>query len=88
MLYQTILNTIKEYQESILNIELKINSLKSKISPANITRTHIIGKVLQNDYPIKPKKKLIIIVAFITGLILSIFFVFFIEFIKDFKEEK
>ncbi len=36
----------------------------------------------------KPKRKLIVIVSFITSLILSIFLVFFIEFIKDAKNRK
>jgi len=34
-----------------------------------------------DENPVKPKKALIIIVAFITGLILSIFIVFTMEFI-------
>ena len=36
----------------------------------------------------KPKRKLIVIVAFITSIILSIFLVFFIEFIKDAKRRR
>jgi len=86
-IYQTILSTIGEYQDKILKIKLQINNLKEKISPLNITQTSIVGKIIKHDYPVKPKKKLIIIVAFITGFILSIFLVFFIEFIKGLKEE-
>ena len=37
---------------------------------------------------IKPKKRLIVIVTFITSFILTIFLVFFIEFIKSTKEEE
>jgi uncharacterized protein involved in exopolysaccharide biosynthesis len=47
-----------------------------------------VGAILTNDYPAKPKKKLIIIVAFITGLILSVFLVFVIEFFRGFKENE
>ena len=36
----------------------------------------------------KPKRKLIVIVAFITSLILSIFLIFFIEFIRDAKKSR
>ncbi|RXI27796.1 Wzz/FepE/Etk N-terminal domain-containing protein [Aliarcobacter trophiarum] len=36
----------------------------------------------------KPKKALIVTVAFVTGFILSIFLVFFMQFINSFKEEK
>ena len=35
----------------------------------------------------KPKKALIVTVAFITGFILSIFLVFFIQFIQSIKKE-
>ncbi len=87
-IYQALLTSLKGMNDKILNIRLQINRLKSKISPLNITRTTIIGHIKQYDHPVKPKKKLIIIVAFITGLILSIFLVFFIEFIKGMKEEE
>jgi uncharacterized protein involved in exopolysaccharide biosynthesis len=48
----------------------------------------VVGEYIAKDYPIKPKKRLIVTVAFVTGFILSIFLVFFIEFIKGFKEEE
>jgi uncharacterized protein involved in exopolysaccharide biosynthesis len=86
-IYQITLNKINDYQNQITNTKLQIASLKSKISPLNINQTSIIGTIKQKPYPIKPKKKLIITVAFITGLILSIFLVFFIEFIKTLREE-
>ena len=86
-IYQTLLTNIKQMNDDVLDIKLKINQLQAEISPLNITRTSVIGHIKQHDYPIKPKKKLIIVVAFITGLILSIFLVFFIEFIKSMKEE-
>ena len=51
--------------------------------------TKQIGEVQIGNTPINlPKKKLIVVVAFVTGFILSIFFVFFLEFIRDFREEK
>ena len=61
--------------------------VKSLMLPHNYKNTEIIGKIMISDNPIKPKKKLIVIVSFITGLILSIFLVFFLEFIRGFKEE-
>jgi len=87
-IYQVLLSNIKKTNDEILNIRLKVNELKDKISPLNITRTNVIGEIKQQDTPVKPKKKLIVIVAFITGLILSIFLVFFFEFVKSMKEEK
>ena len=84
---QTILTNIQDIQDKITKVKIQITNLQQQISPINIQKTHIIGKITKHDYPIKPKKKLIITVAFITGLILSIFLVFLIEFIKGLKEE-
>lgn len=42
-----------------------------------------IGKVNIGDKPIKPKKQLIVAVAFMSGLILGIFLAFFMEFISN-----
>ena len=87
-LYATLLNNISEIQSEITKNELTITNLENTLSPANTTLTHIIGTVKKSPNPIKPKKKLIITVAFITGLILSIFLVFLIEFIKSLKDEE
>ena len=87
-IYQVTLDNISTYKSSVLKINLQIADLESKISSVNITRTHIIGNIKESNHPIKPKKKLIVIVAFVTGFILSIFLVFFIEFIRSEKEEK
>jgi uncharacterized protein involved in exopolysaccharide biosynthesis len=86
-IYQSILSSIADYQKQLLNIDLEITNLKTLLLPSNFIHTSIIGKIIKFDHPVKPKKKLIIIVAFITGFILSIFLVFFIEFVKGLKEE-
>lgn len=65
----------------------KINDLELQISPHNIQNTKLIGDIITNEYPVKPKKKLIIAVSFVTGFILSIFLVFFMEFIRSFKDK-
>lgn len=76
-----ILNT------SILSqLEEERNLIQSLLLPHNYKNTQIVGKILINDYAIKPKKTLIVIVSFITGLILAIFLVFLIDFIRGFKE--
>lgn len=50
--------------------------VESMLLPHNYKNSAVIGRVITNDYPIKPKKKLIVAVAFIAGFILSIFLVF------------
>ena len=69
-----------------LKLQERIEQLKFNISNQNIQNSQVMGNYIVYDYPVKPKKKLIIIVAFVSGLILSIFLVFFIEFIKSMKE--
>jgi len=71
----------------INNLIEKRNLIKSMLLPYNYKNSQIVGKVLTQDHATKPKKKLIIVVAFITGFILSIFLVFFLSFIRSMKEE-
>jgi len=78
---------IIKYKNQIVEINNKIKILKYNISPANIQNFKVVGGYIYKDKPVKPKKTLIVIVAFITGFILSIFLVFFIEFIKSLKED-
>ncbi len=75
-------------------ITTSINNLKDEklristlMLPHNYKNTQIIGKIITHDYAVKPKKKLIVIVSFITGFILSIFLVFFLDFIGK-KEDQ
>ena len=61
----------------------KKNILESMLLPYNYKNSEVVGKIITNDYPVKPKKKLIVAVAFVMGFILSIFLVF----IRSMKEE-
>ena len=82
---QTELNNAKN---QIYSLQNSIDTIELSISPMKIKKTTIVGKIEMNDHPIKPKKKLTIIVAFITGLMLSIFLAFFLEFILGLKKEE
>lgn len=83
-------DSLEEFESEKNNIEvIKIEKLEEGLKalnvlmqPHNYKNTEVVGNIMTNDYPIKPKKSLIVAVAFITGLILSIFFVFFLEFIR------
>lgn len=74
----TVINELREKKVLIASLLL----------PHNYKNSEVVGKILTNDNPIKPKKTLIVVVAFVTGFILSIFLVFFLQFIAGFKEEK
>jgi uncharacterized protein involved in exopolysaccharide biosynthesis len=92
----TLRDSLEEYEAKkdqlefieTAQIEEELNILKSLMESHNYKNTDIIGKVMTNDYPVKPKKKLIVVVAFVTGFILSIFLVFFMEFIRGFRQEQ
>lgn len=89
-------DTIKKLEDKI-NIELKTkisqleekkNITKFKFSKENISNAKLVGNYVISDYPVKPKKMLIIIISFITAFVLSIFIAFFINFIRDNKITK
>ncbi len=81
---QTELQKVKQY---ISELKTKVEELKLSITPLMMKPTHIVGEIETLEGPIKPKKLLIVIVAFITGLMLSIFLAFFLEFLRGEKEE-
>jgi len=69
---------------TINNLIERKKLVESMLLPHNYKNSEVIGRVITNDYPIKPKKKLIVAVAFIAGFILSIFLVFIMNaFRKD-----
>ena len=76
----SIINKIYALKNSVNNIELSM-------SPLRIHKTVIVGNIEELAKPVKPKKKLIVIVSFITGLMLSIFLAFFLEFIQSERKE-
>lgn len=80
------LNVELPYKKVKLNEE--IQQLKYNKSEQNIQNSKVIGEFVVKDSPLKPKKRLIVAIAFITGLMLSIFMVFFLEFIRVAKKEE
>ena len=79
--------------EKLTKIDLVLLKEKRELTilsmqPHNYENTKIVSKIITQDKPIKPMKKLIIIVAFITGLILSVFLAFFLEFIRGMEENE
>ncbi|GIT98463.1 Wzz/FepE/Etk N-terminal domain-containing protein [Sulfurovum sp. TSL1] len=87
-LMSTTLPALEREIESLKRIDLA--SLQEKrhltilsMQPHNYKNTKIVGSIITQDKPVKPKKALIIIVAFITGLMLSTFLAFFLEFINQ-----
>ena len=80
-------------KESISNLEINKLIERKKILESltldyNIKNSDIVGKIQINDYPVKPKKALVVVVSFVTGFILSIFIIFFMQFIQGLKKEE
>ena len=79
---------LQETQSLLSKLKAKESTMKLAISPLRIKPTHIVGKVEVLKRPIKPKKLLIVIIAFITSLMFSVFLVFFLAFLSALKDEK
>ncbi|WP_157840863.1 GNVR domain-containing protein [Halarcobacter anaerophilus] len=77
-----------DISERIQNLKDKLQLEKLKLTNVSIKNSEIVGNIIVDEDPIKPKKILIIAVAFVTGFILSIFLVFFIEFVNSIKKEE
>ena len=65
-----------------MKLKEQIEQLKFNMSLQNLQNSQVVGHYIVHDYPVKPKKKLIIIVAFVTGFILSVFLVLLYTFIR------
>jgi len=86
-LIQGLQDKIEELQlhkQRIRNIDLR--RVKLEMTEPYTRNTRVLGRIEVSEDPVAPNKKLIIAVAFVTGIILSVFLIFFIEFIKGFKD--
>ena len=68
---------------SLYKLEESKQIAESLLLSHNYKNTQIVGEIMTNDFPVKPKKKLIVAVALVTGFIISIFLVFLFNFIKQ-----
>ena len=69
-------NKKDELETTVINdLHEKKQLVESMLLPHNYKNSAVVGKIITSKHPIKPKKKLIVAVAFIAGFILSIFLV-------------
>jgi len=85
---------IGQKQQELVRLTQYISGLKTKkqllelsISPVKIKATQVVGDIKSSKDPIKPKKALILIVAFITGILFAIFLSFIMEFVANLRSE-
>ena len=77
---------IAEHIEEVFKFIVNRHNSKTKLYE-KFTETTKIGEISISNQPINlPKKKLIVIVSFVSGLILSIFLVFLLNFITSFRD--
>lgn len=81
-----------EQKENLINIDInklieRKKLLETLSLPHNLKNSEIVGSIIKSDNPVKPKKSLVVVVAFVTGFILSIFIVFFMQFINSIRKE-
>lgn len=80
---EKIQNNIKDAVAFIINKHIE----KAKFYE-NVIMTKQIGNIVIDNNPInKPKKLLIVAVSFVSGFILSIFLVFFMQFVNSIRKE-
>jgi uncharacterized protein involved in exopolysaccharide biosynthesis len=77
-----------DIKNKLENLKDKIELEKLKLTNNIAKNSEIVGHIQIEDEPIKPKKALMVVVTFVTGLILSIFLVFFMQFINNTKKER
>jgi LPS O-antigen subunit length determinant protein (WzzB/FepE family) len=68
---------------TLYKLEENKKIIELSLLPHNYKNTQIVGEIMTNDFPAKPKKSLIVAVAVVTGFIISIFLVFLFNFIKQ-----
>lgn len=86
---QELISLSRDYQVNagMYSYLLKKRSVAELKRDKALSRFRVIESIYTDENAVKPKKKLIVVVAFITALILGIFGVFFWEFIKERKKE-
>lgn len=72
----------------IYQLEENKKMLETLLLPHNYKNTLIVGDVIQQEKPIKPKKFLILVVAFVSGFIVSIFCAFLFDKVVSSKNEE
>lgn len=82
-----------EKKENLVSIEINKLLDRKKILetlsfPHNLKNSEVVGSILVNENPVKPKKSIIVVICFIIGFILSILLVFFIQIFYNIRKEE
>ncbi len=70
----------KLLNDTIPEMETQIEQIRTEMKPPYLTRAEVIGGIRTHDHPVKPRKKLVVALAGILGLMLGVFLAFSREF--------
>ncbi len=73
---------------TIPQLQTRIKQIRTSMEEPYLVMTKILGKIYTQEEPVKPKKKLVIAVALITGVALGVLLAFFLEFIGKEPEDE
>ncbi len=73
--------------QTIPNLVNQIDKLKMYTLEPYLRETHILGDILSTGNPVKPNKKMVLAVSLVAGLMLGVFLVFFLEFLRGSKKD-
>jgi len=74
---------LTELKNKIYTLNNQLSDLELLIAPSNVKETSFLGNITKSNKPVKPKKTLIVVVACVTGFILSIFMIFLFEMFRS-----
>ncbi|MEA3371726.1 MAG: Wzz/FepE/Etk N-terminal domain-containing protein [Campylobacterota bacterium] len=83
--------TIRVKLTSAVEYILNRHKEKAKFYEGDDTKirmSKVVGEIIVHNEAVKPKKTLIVVVAFITGLMFSVFLAFFLEFVSHTKTKE
>jgi uncharacterized protein involved in exopolysaccharide biosynthesis len=84
---------LQKLRTSIEQIESWHSSLlwqleKSRLMLIDTLPPTIVDKIISSEEPIKPRKTLIVVVGFVSGLLFSLLLVLFLDFLQDAKRNR
>ncbi|WP_457595569.1 hypothetical protein, partial [Hydrogenimonas sp.] len=86
MTYSKNLEKLYTLQSLLSDTENRISQYEMALSPLRLKKTQRVGEIAVYDHPVKPRKKLIVAIAVVSGFMLGLFAIFFLEMVAREKE--
>ncbi|WP_457599412.1 Wzz/FepE/Etk N-terminal domain-containing protein [Hydrogenimonas sp.] len=86
VMYSKNLENLYTLQSLLADTQERVSQYEMALSPLRLKKTQRVGEIAVYDHPVKPRKGLIVAIAVVSGLILGILMVFFLEMVAKEKE--